>query len=473
MSEKCYFPLDLNMHHIKEEEKYFFLDGDTGLVSEESKLTYDILNLAIDHDEESIYSILSATYSKEAIKQEIDDIIDAVDKKLIADKENILYDEASVTKEQWENSQVLENLWLNVSNDCNMRCIYCFEDGGHYGKARKIMSKETLKKSIDFWYKYLNKNAKNVFVIFFGGEPLYNIDGVKFAVNYVQELLKPHDITPNFNITTNGTLLTEDTIKFLVEKKIPVTISIDGGKVIQDKNRPFANGKGSFDVLSSNLKKFFEVRKYVTARVTLVHDDVKELCNIVKDLWDLGFAQVQYDLVSTDNPKLRITDEDLEIVKKEIVKLTDLTYESICHDQWRVLRNLTKAIQCVNFPNRDLMGCSLYAPFTVMVDPEGAIFKCQRLMDDKYKVGDIENGVDWNKFYTKRIQNKDCSKCWAAPICNEGCPQVKLVNCGNVNSNYYLWCEHNKFLIGQALRLYVKFYSYNPEIFKELREFQN
>ena len=234
-----------------------------------------------------------------------------------------------------------------------------------------------------------------------------------------------------------------------------------------------AGGQESYGLVERNIKNFLKLKKYVTARVTLVHDNVNQLVDIVTDLWNLGFCQVQYDLVSTADPNLRVTDEDLNVIADQVKQLAELSYNNIVNDQWKVLRNLTKVIDCINFPQRDLTGCSLYAPFTIMVDPCGEIYKCQRLMDKKFCAGDIYNGVIWEKFYSQKPKNIGCKECWAKAICNEGCPQVKLMSTGDINTNYDLWCKHAKICIEEAIKLYAKLYIYNPEIFEELRTPQN
>ena len=297
-------------------------------------------------------------YTVEEIKHEYEDIKKAYENKVIGYKDPALYQGVDIKEEDFLNSKVLLNLWLNVSNDCNMRCIYCFEHGGDYGKTKRIMSIDRIKDCIDFWYKYLNKDAKDIYVIFFGGEPLLNKKGIKFAVKYVRELLSKHNIRPHFSITSNATLLDEDFAEFLVENKIPVTISIDGGRHIQNKNRPLAGGSKSFDIVNKNVKNLMKIRQNLTARVTLVHEDVGHLVDIVKDLWEMGFGQVQYDLVSTDDPKLKITEEDLVTIEEQVKIIADLMYENVIHDQWKVLRNLTKIVDCINLPVWDLTGCS-------------------------------------------------------------------------------------------------------------------
>lgn len=470
--KSSFFPKDLILHHIEVDDADFFIDGDTGTISEETKLTKDILELASHCSEDEIHKRLSSQYADDMIQDELAEIQSAIENKIIGNKEVALYQESEVQERDWLDSKILANLWINISNDCNMRCVYCFENGGNYGKEKKIMNHRILKDGIDFWYRYLNKDEKNVYVIFFGGEPLYNKQGIEFAFHYICKLLAPHGITPHYSLTTNATLLDKKFVEFLVENRIPVTISIDGGADIQNKNRPLVSGQASYKLVEKNLKHFFKLRKNVTARVTLIHEDVDNLCKIVKDLWDLGFCQVQYDLAASNNPRLKFTMDDLDILRNQIRELADLTYQNIIAGNWKVLRNLTKAIQCINIPRRDLTGCSIYTPYTVMLDPSGEIYKCQRLMEQKYCIGDIYRGIEWTKFYTIKKANHACEVCWAKAICNEGCPQVKLVHTGDMDKNYELWCNHTKIHIEEAIRIYIKLYRRHPEIFADIKNFK-
>lgn len=39
---------------------------------------------------------------------------------------------------------------LELANDCNLNCKYCYGDGGSYGRKREMMSFETAKQAVDF-----------------------------------------------------------------------------------------------------------------------------------------------------------------------------------------------------------------------------------------------------------------------------------------------------------------------------------
>ena len=60
-------------------------------------------------------------------------------------------------------------------------------------------------------------------------------------------------------MTTNGTLLTDDIIRYLAEHEVSLMISIDGPREINDANRVFANGQGTFDTVMGRIRRIHEL----------------------------------------------------------------------------------------------------------------------------------------------------------------------------------------------------------------------
>ena len=63
-----------------------------------------------------------------------------------------------------------------------------------------------------------------------------------------------------FTTTTNALLLNDETIKFFNEEMENVVLSLDGRKEVHDAIRKTVNGKGSFDYVIGNIKKFVSLR---------------------------------------------------------------------------------------------------------------------------------------------------------------------------------------------------------------------
>lgn len=71
-------------------------------------------------------------------------------------------------------------------------------------------------------------------------EPLLEFNLLEECVAYAKALFQGKLLS--FTITTNATMLTEEIMEFLVGNDFYVTISPDGSKEIQDKNRVMAGG---------------------------------------------------------------------------------------------------------------------------------------------------------------------------------------------------------------------------------------
>ena len=105
-------------------------------------------------------------------------------------------------------------LTFEITDACNLRCEYC-----GYGKSysdydeRKStrLSPQRAKVLLDYlrslWGSELNiSHNQNVYISFYGGEPLMDVPFIKEIVSYIEEPDCPSR-SFTFNMTTNGILL--------------------------------------------------------------------------------------------------------------------------------------------------------------------------------------------------------------------------------------------------------------------------
>ena len=86
-------------------------------------------------------------------------------------------------------------------------------------------------------------------------------------------------------MTTNGSLLSDSVIEYLVDNKVMLTVSLDGPKSIHDRNRHLKNGMGTYDMVMENVNK---IRKrhpdyWNQVQYSMVMDprnDYDEICEI-------------------------------------------------------------------------------------------------------------------------------------------------------------------------------------------------
>jgi len=115
---------------------------------------------------------------------------------------------------------------------------------------------ETAKKAIDYYFSLfeesleLNPN-RDASIGFYGGEPLLEFDLIKRCIEYTKQNYSRFE--PQFNMTTNGTLLTRERADYLMENKVSIAVSLDGPKEEHDRKRVYANGEGTFDDVMRNV----------------------------------------------------------------------------------------------------------------------------------------------------------------------------------------------------------------------------
>lgn len=150
---------------------------------------------------------------------------------------------------------------LLISEQCNLRCKYCFELGSH---RDKMMSDEIIIRSMEMLFENAVEQGKDsVSIILFGGEPLLNPKGCNLALSKGIELREKTGVNFSASCITNGTVLNEYIYNMFkrVKKEIDLTIqiSVDGVKEAHDMNRVTRTGGGSFDLIEKNIPKWKQI----------------------------------------------------------------------------------------------------------------------------------------------------------------------------------------------------------------------
>lgn len=203
----------------------------------------------------------------------------------------------------------IAQITLQVTQSCNLACEYCpyaskITSKNARSHSNKKMTWETAKKALDFYAKH-SSNKKRAIIAFYGGEPMLAFDLIKKCVQYSDVLFKNKEI--EYRFTTNGTIMTEEEIQFIVNHKIYVMFSIDGPKEIHDIHRKFANGKGSFNFAFEAAAKLIDAygslaEKYISVNTVVDKsndvDKIFELCNVKlfkEHKIQMHFTSIDYD----------------------------------------------------------------------------------------------------------------------------------------------------------------------------------
>ncbi len=148
---------------------------------------------------------------------------------------------ASLSKEQF-------HLIIYPTEQCNFRCVYCYEDF-EIGKMQPWLIEATK--------ILMSKKAKTLKVLslsWFGGEPLLAKEILFELAEHALYLSKKYNFKLAGDLTTNGLLLDIKTLsRLVVLKQNLFQISIDGDKDFHDKTRVTRTGRGSFDKIWARL----------------------------------------------------------------------------------------------------------------------------------------------------------------------------------------------------------------------------
>ena len=368
----------------------------------------------------------------------------------------------------------ITNAVLQIANDCNLNCIYCYGDGGSYGRERELMTMDTAKKAIDLMVAN-SEGINELTVIFFGGEPLINFDVVKGTLEYCKSIEESCGKTFRYSMTTNGTIMNDEIYDFIKDNKVSVMISIDGGKELQNKHRCYCDGKGSFEDIQKNIERFKEARGgFLTARATVCSTDIR-FKKIRDDLLALGFTNAVTSMVDTaeDSP-LFIGGDYTQRVLEQYEILAEDFIEAVINNKKQLNNIFSEKLNRLYFKKLKIRSCNAgYGGIAIGTD--GNIYPCHRFMGmPEYIIGNLEEGIDEvarggyreATIYTK----EECKTCWARYLCSGACAHTSAVHGGDVFHAPTCYCDIYKGLDELALYAYWKLKEWDEDILRNKLE---
>lgn len=344
----------------------------------------------------------------------------------------------------------LKQLTFEVTDACNLQCKYCAygEFYNDYDKREnQHMSLPAAIKLIDYliaiWNSPQNLSAsRNVYISFYGGEPLLNMPFIKSVVDYIEKIHCPHR-TFTFSMTTNAMLL-ERNMEYLVAHDFNLLVSLDGNehntsyRVDKAKKPVYEQIIKNINALREKYPDYFERKVNFNAvlhnrnSVSEIYDFFKTQYNKIPAIGELNNMGIQPAKADMFWQTYRNADESLhqsenyeEIEHEMFIKSG--TYQSVTtfiHQySGSVYRRYTDLLfgkpqktiptgTCVPFGKR------------MFVTVSGKIMPCERI-GQQFALGNVtENGVEleieaivtrYNGYYAK-LENQ-CSKCHNSNAC--------------------------------------------------------
>ena len=344
----------------------------------------------------------------------------------------------------------LDSITLNMTNNCNLNCSYCFE---HNKSIHKDMM--DLKLAVDviktaYASHYVNPRFNNKFTInFFGGEPYLNWPAMKAIIDYCSE----NEMDVSLGVTTNLTILTDEMLDYVDKHNIHLLVSIDGTKDVHDKNR-----SNSFDQVMTNLMRLRnrDLLIYVEARMTILPEDAAQMFQSVKYLIDFGIDNI-CPMPVTD---VKWAQEQLDHYRLNFNALVDYFIVKSNEEDYNrniSIKNVNDFLINVLSPEvSDEMLCAIFNNRWCAIDTNGDVYPCHQLptstpdIKAKNKIGNVFTGVEEDMILKepKKVSyhKEECESCPAKGTCKGGCPQenYRLNNREDEPSEAY--CELHKIM---------------------------
>lgn len=486
-------------------DNFYLYDTSTNLILNLDKEIYDNIEVFGNYNNENILlNKLNIKFKninhEENIKSKINDILNyknkyGLFKPIRFDK--ILYPISNKEIKKTLNNR-LNIFGIDITHNCNFNCKYCMY---YNNKQNTSMKLSTLFKSIDFIYeKSKHYSGEKLFVSFYGGEPLLRIDLIKHAVNYAEKIINKKIV---YSLTTNGSLLTKENIKFLIKHNFIVLVSIDGPPKIHNRYRVKNGNNPTFSIIEKNLRKIkIFNNEYYDNNIgfsTVLAPPIK-LLTIRRffENWELSTKGAYF--ISSINQK-HVTNsifarklknfhktkhEDLEILRKEFLDLfvNHKEFEVETKDKFLndlFMNQIMKIFNRQMFHNQNYilpLGACIPGMDRTFIGINGELNICEKIAYD-VNIGNINNGFDFNKIFylmEKFINlSTDCLECWASRLCGTCYAHLNNHNLLNTSClfDYEIrknFCELRKKSLLEKLKLYTSFVERYPDSIQYFRK---
>ena len=355
-------------------------------------------------------------------------------------------------------------LSLAVAQKCNLACTYCYASGGDFGGPPQSMSWEVARASVDRLFAAAEPGAR-LNLAFLGGEPLVNRALVRRATEYAATIARQRQVRVGFSITTNGTLLTPDDADFLARHGFAVTVSLDGVGEVHDRQRPYRNGRGSFEAILSRLEPLLgrQGPMQVSARVTVTPRNLA-LRETLNRFVGLGFHSVGFaPMLSAPDARDQMDMPHLQVMLDQMTDCGRAFEREVAAGRRYPFSNMESALQEIHRGTHRPYPCGAGAGY-FGVSASGGIFACHRFVEDATgAMGDVHRGLDAgrrNAWLAARHVHRQapCDSCWARYLCGGGCHH-EVIHRGRPA------CDYIRGWLDYCLRAYVRLSQTRPDFF--------
>lgn len=235
---------------------------------------------------------------------------------------------------------------------------------------------------------------------------------------------KKNEVNFHFSIVTNGSLLDENTINFMIENGLKeVQITLDGDKKIHNQRRPFMSGHGSFKCIVKNLEMVLNKNVKVSLRVNIDRHNASNIGKFLNKLKHLYYKEnLRLSPGLVDPSPFNLTWN-----KKYVPQTFEDRIGFMRKAKIGIFSNTEDPNMLLKEHKLQFGLCHAKIDNYFIIGPEGDIYTCYSFIGYKDAIcGNIKNGLnqrfsEFLYFNDEKVRRCLEEKCPFVPICNGGC----------------------------------------------------
>jgi uncharacterized protein len=352
-------------------------------------------------------------------------------------------------------------LLLKLTGACNFDCTYCYDYEPKRFKAR--LSQERIEELVSF----LLARQKGLALIFHGGEPLLRFEAIEKTVTFALREAGP-DKRVSFSIQTNGSLLNDEIVDFLIRHEFSIGISLDGVSEAANTLRAVRRGRSALTVVHDLLERYPDLLRTRCGFLAVVSrtsaPGIPELALWLQSQGIQGLAISFLDLTgrgATLHDERLQPQEAVDVYRRMVALVREGSLTDLC------FKSLTGRIQSMfTFQPRDLCHkgpCGAGSEFLV-VDAFGQLRSCDCIYHSFFELKATEgNVVPHNHVEPARLAIIDrhaslrdgageCGTCSLFGLCGGTCVAKAIAHHGTPQSVDPIECAVSKYLYPELLQ---------------------
>lgn len=312
------------------------------------------------------------------------------------------------------------SLHIIVTNEnCNYACRYCHASAKSGSSENLMMNKETADKVIDFIFQ---SPSQYIMIEYQGGEPLINFELIKYITREVEKKNLVHKKEVTYSLISNFSLLNQEILDFIMDKKIGLCTSLDGNAEVHNSNRPMQNGQDThatttdkIKIIQSEFQKRNIYERNINALVTITKKSLGSYKEIIDEYVNNGFDVIHLRQVSvigmakTQWADVGYTPEEfIDFWKKSLDYMIEINKQGTFIAERLIVIFLLKAFEQVDPGYTDLCTPCGAGIMQVAYTIKGDVYTCDEgrlLGDPMFMLGNVKEDT-----YVKCLTStKQCS----------------------------------------------------------------